>query len=63
MDDGEAEKIRRNIANERAKLLAQAFDRAGTGCLVVGLLAPLAAGAPFAPSASLGSWSPSPYMA
>jgi len=31
------------IDNERTKLLANAFDRASTACLTVGVLAPLAA--------------------
>lgn len=31
------------IHNERTKLLANAFDRASTACLTVGILAPIAA--------------------
>lgn len=34
---------RLTINNERTKLLAAALDRASTGCVVVGLLAPVAA--------------------
>jgi hypothetical protein len=32
-----------SIRNERVKLTASALDRASTGCLVVGIFAPLAA--------------------
>lgn len=32
------------VANERAKLLANAFDRASTACVTVGILGPVAAG-------------------
>jgi len=31
------------IENERTKLLANAFDRASTACITVGILAPIAA--------------------
>jgi hypothetical protein len=33
---------RQAVANERAKLFAQALDRASTGCFVVGVFGPLA---------------------
>jgi hypothetical protein len=36
----------RIVANERMKYVAQSLDRAATGCLVVGVFAPLAAGLP-----------------
>jgi|GEM_PF-5603290 len=32
------------VANERTKYVAQTLDRAATGCLVVGVFAPLSAG-------------------
>lgn len=38
------EKKRITVANERAKLLANAFDRASTACVTVGILGPVAAG-------------------
>ncbi len=38
----------KTIRNERFKLLAQAFDRASTACVLVGFLSPLALGLPLA---------------
>ena len=40
-----------SIRNERVKLTASAIDRASTGCLVVGVFAPMAATFPDVPSA------------
>ena len=50
------------IENERTKLLANAFDRASTACVTVGILAPIAAvlygatGTPMAPWALALAW-------
>lgn len=42
-EQDEAAKRRTAIVNERAKLLANALDRASTVCVTVGILAPVAA--------------------
>lgn len=45
------------IHNERTKLLANALDRASTGCLIAGLVGPTAvAGISFLASVSTGVW-------
>ncbi|WP_375455906.1 hypothetical protein [uncultured Methylobacterium sp.] len=43
MDSGDRTKLDLAIANERAKLLANALDRASTACVTVGILGPTAA--------------------
>jgi hypothetical protein len=44
MSDPTQAQRERTVTNERLKFVAQALDRSATGCVVVGLFAPLTVG-------------------